>query len=77
LAEASEGSSASEASDGHLESLVCGLLTGATCMADDSDDNEAAMNSRIVDLDVWILGVWILDSGCLELQNVIFFKIGS
>jgi hypothetical protein len=30
-------------------------------MADDSDDNEAAMNSRIVDLDVWILGVWILD----------------
>jgi len=30
-------------------------------MADDSDDNEAAMNSRIVDLDVWILGVWVLN----------------
>jgi hypothetical protein len=37
-------------------------------MADDSDDNEAAMNSRIVHLDVWILGVW------LELQNVNFLK---
>jgi len=55
-----EGSSASEASDGHLESWVCELLTGATWMAEDCDDSKAAMNSMIVDLDIWNL----------ELQNV-------